>query len=176
MGFILAQVFGIIALILVAIGYFMKSKSAFLIYQVVADFFYALAYIVVDAWTAGIITMISLVRCIFLYFAEKKNLKHTTEFLFIFVFFYILISVIFWAGPLDLMPLATCIMFTFGYEIKNMQVMRYFLIIPNVILVIYNILTTTYASALLDFMDIAVIVASIIKFYKIYNKKIIDKG
>lgn len=166
MSFVLAQVFGGIALILVAIGYFTKSKSSFLIYQVIADFFYALAFFVVDAWTAGIITIISMIRCIYLYFQEKKNFKYNTYYLLCFVSLYVLTTCLFWEGFLDLMPLATSIMFTFGYEIKNMQVMRYFLIIPNVILVMYNVITTTYASALLDFMEVVVIIASIIKFSK----------
>ena len=172
MNFILAQVFGSIALILVAIGYFAKSKSGFLIYQVVADFFYALAFFVVDAWTAGIITIISMIRCIYLYFQDKKNFKYNTYYLLGFVSLYILTTILFWEGFFDLMPLVTSIMFTFGYEIKNMQVMRYFLIIPNVILVVYNILTTTYASALLDFMEIVVDIASILKFSKRKSKMI----
>ena len=63
------------------------------------------------------------------------------------------------------MPLIASILFTIGYTIKNLQTMRYFLIIPNAVLVIYNILTTTYTSALLDFIEIIVIVVAIVKFY-----------
>lgn len=170
MTFLLAQIFGIIALILVAISYFINKKSTFLIFQVIADFFYALAYLVVDAWSAGVITLISLVRCIYLYIADKKNFKNNVPFLMIFVALFAVTTIFFWKTSFDFIPLITSTLFTFGYEIKNMQVMRYVLLIPNALLVIYNILITTYASAVLDFMEIVAILAAIIKFY-LNNKK-----
>jgi len=125
-----------------------------------------------SAWSAGVITIISLVRCIYLYFADKKNLKNSKYFLIIFVLLYALTTVICWKSPFDIIPLITATLFTFGYEIKNMQVMRYILLIPNILLVIYNILITTYASAILDFMEIVVILAAIIKFYVVKKKEI----
>ena len=64
------------------------------------------------------------------------------------------------------MPLITSTLFTIGFTIKNLQTMRYILIIPNAVLVIYNILTTTYTSALLDFIEIIVIIVAIVKFYR----------
>ena len=106
MDFILAQIFGGIALILVCIGYFLKSKSGFLIIQVVADFFYALAFFVVDAFVAGVITIISLFRCVYLYFAEKKHFKNTTYFLFVFVGLYIITTFIFTPFKIILYPIS----------------------------------------------------------------------
>ena len=170
MNFILAQIFGIIALILVCIGYFLKTKSRFMIIQIIANFFYASAFFVVNAYVGAIITTISIFRCIYLYFAEKKSFKYTLHFLPIFVALYITTTILFWSTPFDIMPLISSIMFTLGYTIKNMQKMRCILIIPNIILVIYNIFTTTYASALLDFLEFIVIIVSIIKFH-IQNKK-----
>ena len=41
--------------------------------------------------------------------------------------------------------------------------MRYVLLIPNAILVLYNILKTTYTSAILDFIEFIVIMVVIVK-------------
>ena len=68
------------------------------------------------------------------------------------------------------MPLISSTIFTLAYTLKDMQRMRFILIIPNVILIAYNIFTTTYASALLDLLEFIVIIVSIIKFH-IQNKK-----
>jgi len=108
--------------------------------------------------------MISLCRCIYIYFAEKNTFKYTMHLLPIFIVLYIITTIVFWNNFFDFMPLISSILFTIGYVIKDLQLMRYILIIPNAILVIYNILTTTYTSAVLDFLEVVVIVVAIIKF------------
>ena len=166
LGFILAQIFGFVALILVCVGYFLKSKTSFLLLTVIANFFYALAFFVVGAFVGGALTFISIARCLYLYFAEKHNFKYKLHFLSIFIILYIASTIIFWESVLDIMALLSSSLFTLGYAIKNMQTMRYILIIPNTLLVIYNIIATTYTSALLDFIEIVVIIVAIIKFIK----------
>ena len=169
-NFILAQILGAVALILVCISYFLKNKSTFMIFQTIANFFYASAFFVVKAYVGAGLVMISLFRCLYLYFSEKHNFKYTFHFLPIFIVLYIVTTIIFWNSPFDLMPLVSSLLFTIAYTIKNMQTMRYILTIPNTILVIYNILTTTYTSAILDFIEVVVTIVAISKFY-ISNKK-----
>ena len=176
MEFILAQVLGFIALILVCIGYFLKDRFKFLLIQVIANFFYACAFLVVEAYVGGIIIFISLIRCLYIYIAEKYSFKYIYHFLPIFIILYIITTILLWSSWLDLMPLFASSIFTVGFAIKNLQKGKFVLIIPNVILVIYNIFTTTYTSALLDFIEVVVIVIAIIKFYidKKKNKEKIE--
>lgn len=175
MEFVLAQIFGAIALILICIGYFLKTKSKFMIIQMIGNFFYACAFLVVKSYVGAIITTISIFRCLYLYFAEKKSFKFTLHLITIFIAMYIATTIIFWQSALDLMPLISSLIFTLGYAIKNLQTMRYVLIIPNLILVAYNIISTTYTSALLDFIEVLVIILAIIKFHNCKNRKISKK-
>lgn len=168
MEFILAQIFGGVALILVCISYFFKRKTKFLVFQIFADAFYAAAFFVVGANVAACVTTLSIIRNIVLYFQEKSSYKHVYFILSIFIALYITIAVIFWKSPLDIMPLTTSILFATCYTIKDLQKMRYFLLIPNTIVLIYNILSTTYTSAILDFIEVIVIIIAIVN----YNKKI----
>ena len=165
MGFILAQILGGIALVLVCIGYFVRTKSTFLILQSVANFFYASAFFVVGAYVGAGLVIISLFRCLYIYIAEKKDFKYILHFLSIFVVLYIVFTIVFWNNIFDLFPLIASLLFTLGYMVKNLQVMRYILLIPNTIYVLYNILTTTYTSALLDFVEVVVILIAILKFH-----------
>ena len=166
MEVILAQILGGIALVLVSIGYFLKSKAKFLLVQIVANLFYAGAFFVLNAYVGAILTTISTLRCVYIYYAEKLQWKHTFQFILVFILCYVLVTIIFWQTPFDFMPLLTSTMFTIAFTIKDLQVMRYILIVPNVILVFYNILVGTYASALLDLLEVIVIVIAIIKFSK----------
>ena len=171
LGFILAQVFGAIALILVCIGYFVKQKTTFMFIQVVANIFYAGAFLVVGAFVGAGLVTISIFRCIYLFIAEKKQFKYTVHFLPIFIALYITTTILLWKSPLDLMPLTTSTLFTLAYAVKNMQIMRYILLVPNSMLVVYNILTTTYTSALLDFIEVIVIIIALIKFHNESKKR-----
>ena len=165
MEFILAQVFGIIALIATCISYFLEKRSHFVITQIVVDIFYAAAFIVSGALVAGVITCLSAARCVYLYFAERYELKHKNMFLSLFVVAYIIVTIIFMKSWLDIVPLITSILFSVGVSIENLQVGRYVLLLPNAILVVYNILITTYASAILDAIEFAVIVVAIVKWH-----------
>lgn len=170
MEFILAQIFGAISLILICIGYFLKKKSQFLIIQIVANIFYAGAFVVVGAFVGAGLTMISTLRCVYIYVAEKKEFKYKLHLLPIFVVTYIVTTIIFWQSPYDLMPLLTSTMFTIGFAFKDLQKMRYFLLMPNIILVVYNVLVSTYTSALLDALEVVIIIVAIIRYHYMSKK------
>lgn len=164
MNFIISQILGGVALILVCIGYFLKSKSGFLIIQMVANVFYAGAFIFQNAMVAGVITLISIARCVFIYFSEKIELKESAYFIPVFVFLYLYVGVVLWSSWLDIIPICTSTIFTIGFYIKNLQVLRCVVLIPNVMLIVYSVLCKAYTNAILDAIEVAVIIWSIIHF------------
>lgn len=166
MDFIISQILGFIALILVCIGYFFKSKKKFLIIQIVANIFYASAFLVQGAVVGGLITLVSTIRCFYLLICEIKNFKKTIYFLPIFIVVYVVLSVIYYATIADLIPAITATMFTIAFYIKDLQATRYVCILPNLLLIFYNIICLTYTSALLDFIEVVVLIVAIFKFYK----------
>ena len=171
--FLLSQISGIIALILVCISYFCKHKGHFLILQTIANLFYGASFLILNHYVAGFITMISIFRCIYIYIGENHNYKYTEHFLSVFIMSYIIVGIIFFDTYLDIIPIVTAIMFTIAFVIKNMQAVRYICIVPNALLMIYSIICTTYSNALLDLLEVVVLVVSIIKFSKNKSKAII---
>lgn len=164
MEFILAQILGGIALILVCVGYFLKKKAHLLITQLVANFFYASAFIVVGGYVAGALTMISVARCVYLYIAEKRCFKYTYHFLPMFIALYVTLTIIFWDSPWDILPLITSTLFTIGLTVKNLQTVRYVLIVPNVILIFYNALQGIYTNAMRHIIELIVILCVATKY------------
>ena len=74
--FILAQILGLFALIVACIGYFLKDKKKFLITQIIVFFFYALSFLTLKAYVAGVTTLIGIIRCAYIYWCEHKNFKY----------------------------------------------------------------------------------------------------
>ena len=172
MEYILSQVFGSVALVLVCIGYFFRKKSHFLFIQIVADIFYAASYMLLGVFSAGVITIISTLRCVLLYFYETKNWNYKIAFYTMFVVFagYIACGIVFWQSWLDIIPVVTGTLFTIAYYIKDMNIVRYLCLPPNAMLMVFGLLNKNYVTAILDFIEFSVLVCAIIKFY-LENKK-----
>lgn len=72
---------------------------------------------------------------------------------------------IFFKDYYDLITIAAPILFTIAMCMKDMQMVRYLMILPNVAVTIYSIINQVYTSALLDFLEVLVIVVSIIVYH-----------
>ena len=172
MFFIISQIMGGIALILVFISYFLRNKVTFLAFQIVANFFYALSFVFTNALVAGINSLISIIRCIVFYLYNRKNQDIPWFYLILFSVLYVSTGVIFFKSYFDIIVILTPILFTFAMMMKNMEKVRYLMILPNILLTFYGILCEVYTTAALDFMEVITIIVAIIKFYiKDKNKK-----
>ena len=165
MNFILAQIMGGIALVLVVISVFLKQKKYYFAMQIVANFFYALSFIFNGGIVAGINSFISIVRVSVLYIFERKQKPAPIYLIAIFSVLYITVGIIFFKTPLDIITIVTPILFTIAMWMKNMQLVRYMMIAPNVLLSIYAILLQVYTTALLDALEVVFIVIAIVKFH-----------
>lgn len=173
-NFILTQILGGIALILVCFSYFVKNKKYFLLIQVFANIFYAGAFLFQNLFVAGFNTIVSIVRTaiFYLYFkSDKNNIPIYVP--LIFTGIYILNFVVFYTSMLDITALFTSIVFTFALYIKNMQTTRCVSLLPNIVLCVYNFVNKCYSSSVLDLIESVVIIVSII-YYHIKSKKVTE--
>lgn len=169
--FILSQVLGGIALVIICTSYFLQVKKTFLLFQIAANFFYGCSFLALGSFVAGLITLVSLIRCIFLFYSDKLPVKCIHLVLPLFIACYIAIAVIFWSGWLDIIPIFTAICFTYAFSIKEQQMTRYFCLVPNALLVIYAFIWQAYLNAILDLIEIIVLVCAIIKFHRKQKNK-----
>lgn len=162
--YILSQICGLISLVIFCYSYFTKSKTSFLIYQSIGNFFYASSFIIVNAYVAGFVTIFSTVRTITFYFCQKYNYSHSILILFAFIIANTAIFVAFFNGTLDIIPFATSTMYIVIYYIKNLQLTRYLTLIPNALLLIYSTILMLYVNSILSIVEIIITIVAIIKF------------
>ena len=168
MEFILSQICGGIALILVCIGYFVKKKTKFLIFQIIANLFYAASFILLDTFSAGVITIVSTFRCILFYFFDKKNIpyKKTIYSIPAFAIIYITLGILFWKNWLDIIPIISATLFTIAFYVKNIKLVRYLSLPPNIILIVFSFVRLAYLNSVLDLVESIILIIAIIKFRK----------
>ena len=163
-NFWLSQAFGGVALILVCISYQFNNKAKFLALQILANSFYALSFLVLNVLVGGINTIISLFRVAILFFFERKD-KNPPVLLFLtFFLLYIASGIICWQSPLDLISILSFEIFNVAMFVRSIQLTRILSVLPNFMIAIYNLLLMTYTNALLDFIEVIVLIYAIIKF------------
>lgn len=167
MLFIFAQVFGFVSAILSYSKLFLKKKGSFLLLQTVSTIFSALSYIFLNSYVAGIVSAVSILRCLYLYLCDKFNFKWTKYFLPIFIVAYIVIGVVFWKNALDIIPIITSTIFTIAYYVKDLQYSRIIILVPNTLLAIFSFLTFAYTNACKYILEIVIAIIAIVKFHNL---------
>lgn len=71
----------------------------------------------------------------------------------------------------DIIPMITPILFTLSFLMKNMLLLRYWSLPPNMMLVAYGILKGAYTNAIVDVLDCVVLTIAIIRMHIMINKK-----
>lgn len=170
-SFWIAQVLGLIALVLVCLSYNFNTKRLFFFYQILANIFYASSFLALGVIIGGANTIVSILRVSVLFYLEKKN-KSPSKLLYIFfALAYLTLGIVFFETPLDLLAIVSYEIFNLAMFTKNMRLVRILMVAPNLMIAIYNILCMTYTNAILDFIEISVLCFSIYRF----RSKEIDK-
>lgn len=159
-----SQSFGIIALILVCISYQFNNRAKFLALQILANIFYSASFLALNVLVGGFNTIISLIRVAILFLFERKN-KVPPKFLYIIFFcLYIISGIVCFQSPLDIISVISFEIFNIAMFVRNIYITRILMILPNFMIAIYNLLNMTYTNALLDFIEIIVLIYAILKF------------
>lgn len=162
--FIISQILGGIALVLVCISYFC-NKKIFLIFQTVANIFYGASFVVSLSLAAGLNTFVSTTRTIVFYLYERKNKNIPYYYIPIYSAIYITIGVIFFKSAWDIINIIAPILFTTAMTIRKMIVVNFMMLLPNVMYLVFCSCNAFYTSAILDAIELTVIIVSIITYF-----------
>ena len=164
-NFWISQGFGIIALILVCISYQFNNKAKFLAIQIIANLFYSASFLAQNILVGGINTIISLIRVSVLFFYERKYKKPPLLLYISFSLAYIGSSILCFQTPLDIMAIISYEIFNLAMFAQGINLTRILMVLPNFIIMIYNFLLMTYTNAILDFIEVVVLIVAIIRFW-----------
>lgn len=170
-NFIVSQILGLIALVLVCISYSFNDKGKFLIYQISANAFYSASFLSLGVFVGGLNTIVSIIRVITLYFFERKDKSPPISVYVLFAMSYLLVGNICFQTQFDIMAIIAYEFFNVAMFIRDIGFTRILMIFPNILIVIYNIISQTYTNAILDLTEIIVLLIMIVKFSWSYRYK-----
>ena len=143
---VLAQIFGIIGLIFLVISIQNNKKKIVLLFQIVSNMFYGLQYIVLNSLSAGMMSFISLIRCIIYYLYNRNNKIIPKNILILFIIIIISTLLFTYNGLFSIIPILATILYTYGTWTDNLKLFRYIAIIAAILWIVFNFYVGAYVA------------------------------
>lgn len=166
-----------IAMIFVVSAYFVKRKSTYLLLQLLCVFCLVISYFFTLQFFAMIGLSIGICRTVTFFLYEKRDKVAPIYWSFLFSvltltsYFIINYGILKTAQPLDVLCLLSLVMYAFIFRIRNLKIVRFAMLIPLSLSVLFNALTSAAIFATLSYaFELCANVVSILK-YHIFKQK-----
>lgn len=165
--FLLAQVFGTLGLISMASSYQQKKKKNFLFFQIFSNLFYGLQYLVLNAYTALITCLISMVRTLIYHRNEQRNKENPISSLIIIELIIIIVGIVTYNNIYSLLPIFITFIFTYGTWQKNLRTSYKIGMISSFLWIVYNLIVKAYIGMIGAIIEL---IAGIIGYIRLIRK------
>ena len=172
----LALITSFIAMAFVVTAYFVKKKAYYLLCELLCIVFLVISYFFTIQFFAMIGLAVGLFRTVtfFVYENQEKQASIGWSFLFsgltILAYFITNLGMLNTAQPLDILCLSALVMYAFIFRIRNLKIVLFTMLIPTVLSILFNILTSAALFTTLTYVfELCANIISIFK-YHIFNK------
>ena len=164
-------------MVLVVSAYFVKKKSYYLLLQLLCVSFLVVSYFFTVQFFAMIGLSIGICRTVTFFLYERRDKVAPIYWSFLFSAFTLISYFIINYGilkavqPLDVLCLLSLVMYAFIFRVRNLKIVRFTMLIPLTLSVLFNILIHAALFATLSYsFELCANVVSIFK-YHIFNAK-----
>lgn len=170
----LALIVSFFAMVFIAASYFAKNKNIYLVFQATGIVGLILSYLFMEKFFATLGLTIGLGRTLIYFDYERKDklapiaVPIVVSFLTICSYCIIDLGILKEGNIWDILLLVGYICYAFAFRIRNMKYLRYFMLIPTVLSLVYNIAVQAAIFTCLAYMfELGANLASIVKYYMI---------
>lgn len=160
------QLLGFIALIFLAYSFTKTKKESILFNQVISYIFYSIHYLLLNASSGYIISVINLLKSLFLAIKERHSFLQKNYILFIMIIVYILATYYTYQDLYSLLPAMGAIIYTSMLWQGTVKEVNIGGIINSVLWVIYNIHVLSYVGIISDSLLIIINIVMLIRMCK----------
>lgn len=160
-NFIIAQIIGIIALIVLMISFQKNTKEKLLKYQMVSSFLYAIQYLFLGAYTGCLMNFTCMVRN---YIFNRYKNKVPIYYLIIVILIMIFLSMLTYSGLISLLPMIAVVLYSCALWYGNLKIVRITDIISCLLFIIYNIKVLAITGLIATFIEMLATIIAIYKF------------
>jgi hypothetical protein len=173
----LALIASFLSMAFIVVAYFVRKKVYYLLLQLLCIIFLVISYFFTAQFFAMIGLAVGLFRTVTFFIYEQKEKRAPIIWSFIFSvltiasYFIVNLWILKTAQLLDLLCLVALVMYAFIFRIRNLKIVRYTMLLPTVLSILFNVLTFAPIFATLTYViELTANVVSIFK-YHVFGKK-----
>ena len=157
----IAQIIGFIALIFAMVSYQMKTQKGIVLIQIVSCAFFAVHFLMLDAFTGALLNLIGAVRSVV--FANKdKKWGKSNWWIVVFSIISVVAIAFTWEGYISLLPMAGMVLTSIAWGIEKASLVRLISFPSSPLWIIYNLSSRSTAGVLTEvFVMVSIITAMI---------------
>jgi len=168
----LALIASFIAMLLVVLSYFTRKKERFLLFQSLCIVFLIVSYFFTAQFFAMVGLAIGLMRAL-VFFAYEKRGKLAPLYLCFLLsgmtlasYFIVNFVILGTSDPLDVLCLAGLVCYAFIFRVRNLTLVRFLMLIPTALSVLFNLLTDAALFAMLAYaFELGANIVSILRYH-----------
>lgn len=173
----LALIASFIAMTFVVMAYFVKKKAYYLLFELLCIVFLIVSYFFTVQFFAMIGLAVGLFRTVTFFVYENKGRQAPIGWSFLFSgltiasYFIVNFGILKTSQPLDVLCVVALVMYAFIFRIRDLKTVRFTMLIPLSLSILFNALTNAAFFATLSYtFELCANVVSIFK-YHVFNKK-----
>lgn len=171
MKYIVAQIIGAIAFIILGISYFKKQKKGILFLQILSYIFFCIHYYLQDGLTAAICNIVGLVALVVIYLFDKYQLKNKALLVIGLIPIFIAILILTYKNIFSVFPVLASIFTISSFLAKSERIIRGIGIVSAVCWLAYAIVLRSPVTIICEVFTLVAVTSAFIK-----NEKAISKA
>lgn len=161
---ITAQIIGIIALIIIIVSYQFNDRKKLVFLQFFSGIFFSIHFIMLGAYTGGVINIIGVIRAAVYYYKGKYSWSSCVIWPFLFSISGAVISAFTWDSALSILPAVAFACTSIALWIDKTTLTRVFCLGSSVSFIIYNFACTSYSGVLTEAIAICSLLVAFARF------------
>lgn len=166
-NFIIAQFFGIIALIVLMVSFQKNEKKFLLKFQTISSLLYAIQYAFLgtytpESYTGCIMNLLCMARNFI--FNKYDNKKVPIYWLILIIILMITFSLITYKSILSLLPMIAVVLYSIATWIGNLKIIRCTEVVSCILYIIYNIKVLAFAGLIATIIELVAALVAIYRF------------
>ncbi len=169
-AFLIAQAIGPVTTVMSIVSAQFKKLTPILLSELMMNALVALSYILLGGLSGSYICIAASVQTLVCYFFARREVKVPRALTAAFVAMYIVITIITWQGPLDILPGVCAVMFALSVVQDNPAGYRIYMGVNSLLWIIYDIVILAYSMVITHGLLLISIIIAILR-HDIQKKK-----
>ena len=163
---IIIQIIGVCAMASCAVCFQAKKRGRILVFQILANLFWVVHFLLLKAYTGTLLCALSAIRCGVYYFLEGRQKYLVFSAVGVFCIISTVISILTYEGYLSLLALVGTLLQCVSFAVSKPNTIRVISLCASPFWFTYDILSLSYTGAVNEIISVISMIVGLIRYRK----------